>query len=211
MTFYERHGKRALDVAGGAVLGVAGAPLMAAAAALLWRSQGRPILFHQTRVGRDDREFTIVKFRTMVPGAAARGAGMWFEPDDPRVTPIGRWLRATSIDELPQVWNVLKGDMSLVGPRPKPREIIDRYRSRYGQTLRVRPGLTCLAAVEGRNTLRRSQMIDADQRYASRVTLASDLGILLRTVSVVLLRRGYHAVDESEEYVEDVAADEVAG
>jgi lipopolysaccharide/colanic/teichoic acid biosynthesis glycosyltransferase len=127
------------------------------------------------------------------------------------VTPIGRWLRATSIDELPQVWNVLKGDMSLVGPRPKPREIIDRYRSRYGQTLRVRPGLTCLAAIEGRNTLRRSQMIDADQRYASRVTLASDLAILFRTVSVVLLRRGYHAVDESEEYVEDVAADEVAG
>ena len=83
--------------------------------------------------------------------------------------------------------------------------------SRYGQTLRVRPGLTCLAAIEGRNTLRRSQMIDADQRYASRVTLASDLAILLRTVSVVLLRRGYHAVDESEEYVEDVAADEVAG
>ena len=211
MTFYERHGKRALDVAGGAVLGVAGAPLMAAAAALLWRSQGRPILFHQTRVGRDDREFTIVKFRTMVPGAAGHGAGMWFEPDDPRVTPIGRWLRATSIDELPQVWNVLKGDMSLVGPRPKPREIIDRYRSRYGQTLQVRPGLTCLAAIEGRNTLRRSQMIDADQRYASRVTLASDLAILFRTVSVVLLRRGYHAVDESEEYVEDVAADEVAG
>ena len=104
---------------------------------------------------------------------------MWFEPDDPRVTPIGRWLRATSIDELPQVWNVLQGDMSLVGPRPKPREIVDRYMSRYGETLRVRPGLTCLAAVEGRNTLRRSQMIDADQRYASRVTLRSDLGILL--------------------------------
>lgn len=208
MTFYERHGKRALDVAGGAVLGVAGAPLMAVAAALLWRTQGRPILFHQTRVGRDDREFTIVKFRTMVPGAAMRGAGMWFEPEDPRVTPIGRWLRATSIDELPQVWNVLRGDMSLVGPRPKPREIVDRYRSRYSETLRVRPGLTCLAAVEGRNTLRRSQMIDADRRYASRVTLRSDLGILLRTAVVVVLRRGYHAEDESEEYVEDVAADD---
>jgi len=211
VTFYERRGKRALDVAGGAVLGVAGAPLMAAAAALLWRTQGRPILFHQTRVGRGGREFTIVKFRTMVPGAAVRGAGMWFEPDDQRVTPVGRWLRATSIDELPQVWNVLRGDMSLVGPRPKPREIVDRYMSRYGETLRVRPGLTCLAAVEGRNTLRRSEMIDADQRYARRVALRSDVAILLRTVGVVLLRRGYHAVDESEDYVEDVAADEVAG
>jgi lipopolysaccharide/colanic/teichoic acid biosynthesis glycosyltransferase len=211
VTFYERHGKRALDVAGGTVLGVVGAPLMAAAAALLWRTQGRPILFHQDRMGRDGREFTIVKFRTMVPGAAMHGAGMWFEPDDPRVTPIGRWLRATSIDELPQVWNVLRGDMSLVGPRPKPREIVERYMSRYGETLRVRPGLTCLAAVEGRNTLRRSQMIDADQRYARRVTLRSDLSILLRTAVVVVLRRGYHAEDESEEYVEDVAADEVAG
>jgi lipopolysaccharide/colanic/teichoic acid biosynthesis glycosyltransferase len=211
VSFYERHGKRALDVVGGAALGVVGAPLMAAAAALLWRTQGRPILFHQTRVGRGGREFTIVKFRTMLPGAAADGAGMWFEPDDPRVTPVGRWLRATSIDELPQVWNVLRGDMSLVGPRPKPHEIIDRYMSRYRATLRVRPGLTCLAAVEGRNTLRRSQMIDADQRYARRVTFRSDMAILLRTVLVVLLRRGYHAADESEDWVEDVAADEVAG
>ena len=211
MTFYERHGKRALDVAGGTVLSVAGAPVMAAAAALLWRTQGRPILFHQTRVGRGGHEFTIVKFRTMVPGAAMHGAGMWFEPDDPRVTPIGRWLRASSIDELPQVWNVLRGDMSLVGPRPKPRDIVDRYMSKYAETLRVRPGLTCLAAVEGRNTLRRSQMIDADRRYASSVTLRSDLGILLRTVAVVLLRRGYHADDETEAYVEDVTADEVAG
>ena len=118
VTFYERHGKRALDVAGGAVLGVAGAPLMAAAAALLWRTQGRPILFHQTRVGRGGREFTIVKFRTMVPGAASRGAGMWFEPDDPRVTPVGRWLRATSIDELPQVWNVLGATCRSSGPVP---------------------------------------------------------------------------------------------
>ena len=173
MSFYERYGKRAMDIAGAAALGVVGAPFMAAAAAVLWRTQGRPILFHQTRVGR--------------------------------------WLRASSIDELPQVWNVLRGDMSLVGPRPKPPEIVGRYMTRYRETLRVRPGLTCLAAVEGRNTLRRSQMIDADQRYARDVTLRSDVAILLRTVAVVLLRRGYHAEDESEEWVEDVPADEVVG
>jgi lipopolysaccharide/colanic/teichoic acid biosynthesis glycosyltransferase len=207
VSLYERYGKRALDVAGGAVLGVAGAPIMAAAAAILWRTQGRPILFHQTRVGQDGREFTIVKFRTMVPGAVHQGAGMWFEPDDPRVTPVGRWLRATSIDELPQVWNVLRGEMSLVGPRPKPPEIVGRYMTHYRETLRVRPGLTCLAAVEGRNTLRRSQMIDADQRYVRHVTLRSDIAILLRTVAVVVLRRGYHADDETEEWVEDVPAD----
>jgi lipopolysaccharide/colanic/teichoic acid biosynthesis glycosyltransferase len=211
VSLYERYGKRAFDVAGGAVLGVVGAPIMGAAAAVLWRTQGRPILFHQTRVGRDGREFTIVKFRTMVPGAVHQGAGMWFEPDDPRVTPVGRWLRASSIDELPQVWNVLRGDMSLVGPRPKPPEIVGRYMTRYRETLRVRPGLTCLAAVEGRNTLRRSQMIDADQRYSRRVTLRSDIAILLRTAAVVVLRRGYHAADESEDWVEDVPADDVAG
>ena len=207
MTAYERHGKRLLDLAGGAVLATVAAPVMAVAAAVLWRTQGRPVLFHQERVGKDGRPFTVVKFRTMVEGAATQGAGMWFEPGDARVTPAGRWLRATSIDELPQVWNVLRGDMSLVGPRPKPTEIVDRYRSRYAPTLRVKPGLTCLAAIEGRNTLRRSQHIDADLRYASRVTLAHDLAILARTVPVVLLRRGFHAADESEEWMEDIPPD----
>jgi lipopolysaccharide/colanic/teichoic acid biosynthesis glycosyltransferase len=207
LTLYERGGKRALDLAGGSVLAVVGAPLMAAAAAVLWHTQGRPLLFHQKRVGRDGREFTIVKFRTMIPGAAVQGAGMWFEPGDPRITPAGRFLRASSLDELPQVWNVLRGDMSLVGPRPKPREIVDRYMSRYADTLRVKPGLTCLAAVEGRNTLKRSQLIDADRRYAQRVTFMSDLAILLRTVPVVLLRRGFHAEDESEEWMEDIPPD----
>ena len=207
MSLYERGGKRALDLAGGSVLALVGAPLMAAAAAVLWRTQGRPLLFHQKRVGKDGREFTIVKFRTMIPGAAAQGAGMWFEPGDPRVTPAGRFLRASSLDELPQVWNVLRGDMSLVGPRPKPREIVDRYMSRYAETLRVKPGLTCLAAVEGRNTLKRSQLIDADRRYAQRVTFMGDLAILLRTVPVVLLRRGFHAEDESEEWMEDIPPD----
>jgi lipopolysaccharide/colanic/teichoic acid biosynthesis glycosyltransferase len=207
VSLYERAGKRVLDVIGGTVLAIVSAPVMAAAAAALVRGQGRPVLFHQERVGQDGRVFTVVKFRTMVVGAASQGAGMWFEPDDPRVTPVGRWLRATSIDELPQVWNVLRGDMSLVGPRPKPPEIVDRYRSRYQPTLAVKPGLTCLAAIEGRNTLRRSQHIDADIRYARRVTLAHDVAILLRTVPVVLLRRGFHATDESEEWMEDVPPD----
>ncbi|MGN6379444.1 MAG: sugar transferase [Gaiellales bacterium] len=210
-TFYQRRGKRALDVAGAGVLGLVSAPLTGIAALVLWRSQGRPLLFTQRRVGLHGREFTIYKFRTMVPDAAASGAGMWFDRDDPRVTPVGRVLRSTSIDELPQVWNVLRGDMSLVGPRPKPPEIIDRYRSRYAPTLVTRPGLTCFAAIEGRNTLRRSQMLEADHRYVRRITLLGDLGIMLKTVPVVLLRRGFHADDESEEFVEDVPADEAAG
>jgi lipopolysaccharide/colanic/teichoic acid biosynthesis glycosyltransferase len=208
-TLYLRLGKRLIDLAGGAALAVAAAPIAGATAAVLWRAQGRPILFTQERAGMDGRPFTIYKFRTMVPDAATSGAGLWFDHDDPRVTPVGRFLRSASIDELPQIWNVLRGDMSLVGPRPKPAEIINRYLSRYGQTLEVRPGLTCYSAVEGRNTLRRSQMIEADRRYVREISFATDLRILLRTVPVVLLRRGFYAEDESEEFVEDVPPDPV--
>ena len=207
---YERSGKRLLDLAGASAMAVVAAPVAAVAAAVLWRTQGRPLLFTQVRVGQDGREFTIYKFRTMVDDAVAQGAGMWFDRDDPRITRAGRLLRSTSIDELPQIWNILRGDMSLVGPRPKPPEIVNRYLSHYRPTLRVRPGLTCLAAIEGRNTLRRSQMIDADQRYVARVSLLGDLSILARTVPVVLFRLGFHAEDESEEFVEDVPADGTA-
>jgi lipopolysaccharide/colanic/teichoic acid biosynthesis glycosyltransferase len=206
-SFYERHGKRLLDVAGAGLMLVPAAPVMAAIAAVLWRTQGRPILFTQERVGRDDTPFRIYKFRTMIPEAADQGAGLWFEHDDPRITPIGRWLRATSLDELPQLWNVLRGDMSLVGPRPKPRELIERYRSHYLETLRVRPGISHLPGISGRNTLRRSQMIELDQRYVRNITFAGDAGMLLRTIPVVLFQRGFAAQDESEEWVEDVPPD----
>jgi lipopolysaccharide/colanic/teichoic acid biosynthesis glycosyltransferase len=205
--FYERHGKRALDLVGASAMLVVAAPVMGAVAAVLWRTQGRPILFTQARVGKGGRDFTILKFRTMVPGAAEQGAGLWFEPGDPRITPVGAFLRASSLDELPQVMNVLRGDMSLVGPRPKPRELVERYRSHYAETLRVRPGITHLPGVSGRNTLRRSQMIALDQHYVRTLSFGNDLRILLRTVPVVLLRRGFHAQDESEEWVEDVPPD----
>jgi lipopolysaccharide/colanic/teichoic acid biosynthesis glycosyltransferase len=158
-------------------------------------------------VGKDDREFTIYKFRSMTVGAQSEGEGLWYVRGDRRITPLGGLLRSTSLDELPQFLNVLRGDMSLVGPRPKPREIIDRYKSRYAETLRVPPGLTCLAAIEGRNQLRRSQMIDADQRYARRVTLAEDLRILVATVPVVLFRRGFFVSDRSKAATEDVEPD----
>jgi lipopolysaccharide/colanic/teichoic acid biosynthesis glycosyltransferase len=180
---------------------------MGTVAAALWATQGRPILFRQQRVGKDDREFTIYKFRSMTVGAQGEGDGLWYVRGDRRITALGGLLRSTSLDELPQFLNVLRGDMSLVGPRPKPREIIDRYKSRYAETLRVPPGLTCLAAIEGRNELRRSQMIDADQRYARHVTLAEDLRILAATVPVVLFRRGFFVADRSEASTEDVEPD----
>jgi lipopolysaccharide/colanic/teichoic acid biosynthesis glycosyltransferase len=207
MGLYERGGKRALDIAGAGAMAIAAAPVMGVVAAALWRTQGRPIIFTQQRVGRHGREFTIYKFRTMIRGAAGQGAGLWFERNDPRITPLGKWLRATSIDELPQLWNIIRGDMSLVGPRPKPPELINRYRSHYEPTLAVRPGLSHLPGVSGRNTLRRSQMIALDQEYVRHITFAGDLRLLLRTVPVVLMRHGFEAQDESEEWVEDVPPD----
>jgi lipopolysaccharide/colanic/teichoic acid biosynthesis glycosyltransferase len=207
MGLYQAAGKRALDIVGAGAMAVAAAPVMGAVAVALWRSQGRPILFTQQRVGRGGEDFTIYKFRTMIRGAADQGAGLWFERNDPRITPFGKFLRASSLDELPQLWNVLRGDMSLVGPRPKPRELIDRYRSHYQPTLAVRPGLSHLPGVSGRNTLRRSRMIELDQQYVSNITLLGDLRLLLRTVPVVLLRHGFDAENESEEWVEDVPPD----
>ena len=179
---------------------------MGAIAVALWRTQGRPILFTQQRVGRDDRDFTIYKFRTMIRGASTQGAGLWFERNDPRITPLGKWLRASSLDELPQLWNVIRGDMSLVGPRPKPRELIDRYRSHYLETLAVRPGLSHLPGVSAQHP-RRSQMIEMDQRYVRDITLSGDLRLLLRTVPVVLFRHGFDAENESEQWVQDVPPD----
>jgi lipopolysaccharide/colanic/teichoic acid biosynthesis glycosyltransferase len=207
MGLYQVAGKRALDVAGAGAMAIVAAPVMGVIAVALWRTQGRPILFTQQRVGRDDRDFTIYKFRTMIRGASGQGAGLWFERNDPRITPLGKWLRATSLDELPQLWNVIRGDMSLVGPRPKPRELIDRYRTHYRETLVVRPGLSHLPGVSGRNTLRRSQIIEMDQRYVRDITLAGDVRLLLRTVPVVLFRHGFDADNESEEWVEDVPPD----
>jgi len=207
MGLYERAGKRVLDLAGAGALTVVTAPVMGVIAVALWRTQGRPILFTQQRVGRDDQEFTIYKFRTMIRGAANQGAGLWFERNDPRITPLGRFLRSSSLDELPQLWNVIRGDMSLVGPRPKPRELIERYRSHYEPTLRVRPGLSHLPGVSGRNTLRRSQMVAMDQEYVQHITFAGDMSLLLRTVPVVLFRHGFEAHDESEDWVEDLPPD----
>ena len=151
MSLYERYGKRALDVAGGAVLGVVGAPIMGAAAAVLWRTQGRPIFFHQTRVGRDGREFTIVKFRTMVPNAEAKTGIVVAGANDARITRVGRFLRKSRLDELPQFWDVLRGKMSLVGPRPERPELLQDLSYAiplFEERMRdVKPGITGLAQI----------------------------------------------------------------
>lgn len=203
-TFYARHGKRALDLVVGGAGTILVAPLLAGLAAVVYLDSGRPVLFRQERVGRNGEVFRIFKFRTMIPDAVEHGRGYYLEEGDARITRAGRWMRATSLDELPQLFNVLLGQMSLVGPRPNLTFIVDRYRPRYQRILKVRPGVTCLVGIGGRNRLKRSQMIALDEAYTQRLSFREDLRILLKTVPAVLRRRG--ATDDvSEEFLEDIA------
>jgi lipopolysaccharide/colanic/teichoic acid biosynthesis glycosyltransferase len=181
--------KRAFDVTAASGALVATAPVLAGVAGAVWATMGRPILFTQDRVGRDDRVFKVLKFRTMTvadPNVPA-------DQDQVRITPVGRFLRATSLDELPQLLNVLKGDMSLVGPRP----LLVRYLPRYSQRQRRRhdvlPGLTGWAQVNGRNALSWDQKFEHDVWYVEHWSLALDAKIVAKTVLHVVRRDGISA------------------
>jgi lipopolysaccharide/colanic/teichoic acid biosynthesis glycosyltransferase len=202
--FYERRGKRLLDLAVAGAGALLAAPLLAGLAATVYVTSGRPLLFVQDRVGKGGVLFGMVKFRSMIPDAVEHGAGLYVEEDDERITWAGRWMRAASLDELPQLLNVLRGDMSVVGPRPNVPEVVAEHRERFARILQVKPGLTGLVAVNGRNRLRRSQMLDWDERYVATLGLRTDLGIILRTIPTVLLRRG-STNDAPREFLEDIA------
>jgi lipopolysaccharide/colanic/teichoic acid biosynthesis glycosyltransferase len=145
-----------------------------------------PALFLQQRIGKGGRPFVIVKLRTMVDGAAEKGAGLYLEKNDPRFTRVGLFLRRTSIDEVPQLWNVLKGEMSFVGPRPMPPFVVERYRDEYARILTATPGITGLAQVSGRNELVRSERLAIDIDYAEHWSLWLDQRIVARTFAAVL-------------------------
>jgi len=203
-TLYARYGKRVFDL-GLTVPGtVLISPVLAVLAAVVRLTSGKPVFFRQDRVGRGGRIFRIFKFRTMVVGAVNQGKGYYLEDNDPRITRAGAFLRATSLDELPQLFNVITGDMSLVGPRPNLPFIVKRYGHLYDKSLTVKPGVTCFVAVRGRNTLRRSQMIAFDDEYVDELSLWTDVKILAETFPAVFLRRG-STNDVSEEFLEDVA------
>jgi lipopolysaccharide/colanic/teichoic acid biosynthesis glycosyltransferase len=176
-----RRVNRPADVAV-AGLGLAlASPLLAASALAVKLTDGGPVLFRQQRVGLDGRDFELLKLRTMVAGAEGKGAGYAVERGDPRITRVGRLLRRTSIDELPQLWNVLRGDMSVVGPRPTLRYQVDRYTERQRKRLAVRPGLTGWAQVHGRAELPWAERIELDVWYVEHRSPGLDLKILLRT------------------------------
>lgn len=173
--------KRILDLVG-ASLGLVVASLPMAGIALAVRlTMGRPVLFRQGRPGLDGEPFVLVKFRTMRPGPG---------DDAARLTRLGRFLRSSSLDELPELWNVVVGDMSLVGPRPLLMEYLDRYSPRQARRHEVRPGLTGLAQVEGRNTVAWEDRFELDVRYVETRSFALDLRIIARTVGAVLRREG---------------------
>jgi lipopolysaccharide/colanic/teichoic acid biosynthesis glycosyltransferase len=177
--------KRSIDVVGAVVaIGVL-SPVLASAAVAVAATQGRPIFFRHVRPGLHGERFTLIKFRTM---RAPRPHEIWYETDERRVTRIGRLLRSMSIDELPQLWNVLRGEMSLVGPRPLLIEYVDRYTAEERRRHEMRPGITGWAVVNGRNVVRFEDRLRMDVWYVDHWSLALDLRILARTVWQVLRR-----------------------
>jgi lipopolysaccharide/colanic/teichoic acid biosynthesis glycosyltransferase len=156
-------------------------PVLGLAALAKKLEGGGPILYRQRRVGRDGRDFDLLKLRTMIVDAERRGAGWAVDKDDPRITRVGRILRRLSIDELPQLWNVLRGEMSLVGPRPTLRYQVERYDERQRRRLDVKPGLTGWAQVNGRAALPWEERIELDLWYIEHRSAWLDLKILALT------------------------------
>jgi lipopolysaccharide/colanic/teichoic acid biosynthesis glycosyltransferase len=177
--------KRALDLVGAATVLVVTSPLMALAALVIrLESRGHPI-YKQRRVGKDGHPFEIYKFRTMVDGAENIGAGMAVNEGDPRITRFGQVLRRWSLDELPNLVNVVRGEMSLVGPRPTIQVQVDQYTPHQRRRLEVKPGITGWAQVNGRTTLPWHERIELDVWYVDHRSLLLDLRILLRSAKLV--------------------------
>ena len=185
-------GKRVLDVTVASVMLAGSAPGLGVAALLIrLESRGHPI-YRQRRVGRDGVPFELYKLRTMVSGAESMGAGLALDAGDSRITRLGAILRRTSIDELPNLVNVLRGEMSLVGPRPTVQVQVDRYTERQRGRLSVLPGLTGWAQIQGRASLPWAERIELDLWYVEHASLPLDLRILSRTLRMVIAGHGLY-------------------
>jgi sugar transferase EpsL len=187
---YREAGKRSFDVVGATLLLIAAAPILAVAALAVRIALGRPVFWRQQRPGLRGQPFLMIKFRTMTGATDAQGRML---PDEQRMTPVGRFLRTSSIDELPGLWNVVTGDMSLVGPRPLLTQYLARYTPEQARRHEVRPGVTGLAQVSGRNALGWEEKFALDVWYVDHCSLALDLKILALTIGQVIARRGISA------------------
>lgn len=183
-------GKRLLDLALGSALLLVTSPVQVVVAASIRYKMGRPVLFRQQRPGLHGVPFEMLKFRTMSDVKDSDGNHI---PDAERLTPLGRFLRSTSLDELPELVNVVRGDISLVGPRPLLMKYLERYTPRQHRRHEVRPGVTGLAQVSGRNALSWDEKFELDVQYVDNASLRLDLSILARTVWNVLARKGISA------------------
>jgi sugar transferase EpsL len=192
MSFYKNFGKRAFDLvlAGGALVVLS--PVIGLLTVLIAVKLGRPVLFYQERTGYRRRAFHIIKFRSMLNAIDADGQPL---PDEQRLTPFGQWLRNWSLDELPSLWNIIRGDMTIVGPRP----FIHRYDALYSpyqaQRFRARPGITGWAQVNGRNSLSWPEKFALDVWYVENQRFSLDMKIMIATVSRVFARHGINSAN----------------
>lgn len=186
--------KRVFDLSASLVALCTLLPIILATAIVIRIKLGSPVIFKQRRPGRNGKPFQMVKFRTMLDAVDAQGAPL---PDSERITPLGQFLRSSSLDELPELWNVLKGDMSLVGPRPLLMEYLPLYTEQQYRRHEVRPGLTGWAQVNGRNAISWEEKFKLDVWYVDNRSLLLDLKILFLTVKKVLIRDGISGEGEA--------------
>jgi lipopolysaccharide/colanic/teichoic acid biosynthesis glycosyltransferase len=184
---------RALDLIVAALALALLSPLLALAAVLIRLESRGPVLYRQRRVGRGGEPFELWKLRTMVPGAESMGAGIYIVQGDPRITRIGRRLRRFSLDELPNLVNVIRGEMAIVGPRPTVQAQVDRYTERQLRRLEVKPGITGWAQVNGRTSLPWPERIELDVWYVEHRSLWLDLRILAKTARMLASGRGLYS------------------
>ncbi|MGA3098749.1 MAG: sugar transferase [Bryobacteraceae bacterium] len=196
MRIYRKAGKRTLDLWGAFVLLLLALPLLVICSAGVMIDMGWPVVFRQRRAGLMGRPFWIFKFRSMTRATGADGRLL---PDRARITRFGSFLRETSLDELPGLFNVLAGDMSLVGPRPLPIEHVGLYSGEQAKRLSVKPGVTGLAGVNGRNSQPWEKIFEYDLRYVSEQSFRADMAILVRTALTVLRREGIERGDMDRE------------
>lgn len=186
--------KRALDIFGAAIGLIVFSPILLVVALMIRREMGSPVLFRQTRPGREAKPFQMIKFRTMRDAFDSQGNAL---PDADRLTKFGRFLRSSSLDELPELWNVLKGEMSLVGPRPLLMEYLSVYSPKQVRRHEVRPGVTGWAQVNGRNAISWDEKFALDVWYVDNRSLWLDLKIILLTIRKVIKRDGISAAGEA--------------
>lgn len=193
-TFYQRYGKRVIDLCLSLVLLILFWWVLAIVAILVRVKLGSPVLFRQPRPGRDEKVFNLYKFRTMTDERDADGNLL---PDEQRLTKFGSVLRSTSLDELPEVFNIVRGDMSIIGPRPLLVKYLPRYSAEQRRRHEARPGLTGLAQVNGRNSISWDEKFLYDVEYVDNVSLGLDASIFLRTILATLRRSGISAEREA--------------